>query len=393
MAGGGGIRATNSVSITPRRYISTVSGGQSIAHTAYIGWTKPVRVENAQPGHANRQKTNLHATEICGNFKQPKNKPAEPARPEQTKPITLHLPKEIVIPGGTSLSKNSPSVIKLDRSFRHTFDLTDSTTLASTQSALSASGGVSSETPRRRLVPKYFATGETVNGHNIQPMMQTANGTQVQAMRNATETAWIGEEPPRISILASDVDSPRIQRLIDEHPKIQLDRRPVRLPCSLQHQPATLAPYKAGVLPYNPEFLWVHMDPEYKYRAFVSLSPRSKKLYPHIPVVPPLRLEKEWNNDNLSRTRDMYAKQMGNPKVLKLECKQNGLFDADLLSTDRAERLLRERRRSKQIGMEKLLQEGRREFAAHKVRSMCKFVFVLAKLPEAKVVKHNSGDA
>jgi len=379
---GDGIRAAKAVSITPRRYISTVSGGQSIAHTAYIGWTKPVRVECRAAGHANRQKTNLQATQICGPLKQPsRQKPAAPAQPDWATRTTLHLPKENVVRGGTSLSKNAPSVLKLDRSFRHTFYPEDSTALASPQPASS-----SSETPRRRPVPKYFADNK------IQPMVLTANGAQLQPMsagRSSTEAAWIGDEPPRICVLEADVSSPRIQRLLDEHPKIALDRSPARLPCSLRHQPATLAPYKADVLPYNPEFLWVHMDPEYKYRSCVPLSPRSKK--GKVPVVPPLRQEKTWNSDNLSRTRDTYTKQMGNPKVLKLECTRNGLFDADLMSTDRAERLLREREHAKQMGMDRLLEEGRKEFAALKVRLLVHICSCALRLPTAPLVK--LGDA
>ena len=64
------------------------------------------------------------------------------------------------------------------------------------------------------------------------------------------------------------------------------------------------------------------------------------------------------------QSRSAYAKQNGNPKVMKLECNQNGLFDANLISVARAEVLWKERAHAKKAGMDKLLEEGRRELAA-----------------------------
>ena len=355
----GGIRATQPVSISPRRFISTVdAGGQ--AHQAYIGWTKPVRVLHRQAGYANRQKTELCATQICGPLKQTKDLVVVvPTYLDKTKPkVTLHLPKENVIRGGTSLTKNSPTVVKMDRSFRHTFYGNHGGPYASPRSTQDEG-----ET-QRRPVPRHF-TDQT-----IQPMVQSLDG-RAQSMLvelPSSDPPWIGDEAPRISLLETHVDSPRIQRLLDEHPNIELDRRPARLPCSLQPQTATLAPYKSNVVPYNPEFLWVHTDPNYKYRALVPLSPRSIRRNGAAPVIPSLRQEKMWNSDNLSRSRDLHAKQMGNPKVLKLECTQNGYFDANVISTSRAEFLYKQQQEAKKVGMDRLLDEGRKEFAALKVR-------------------------
>ena len=190
----GGIRGVNPVSITPRRFISTVEGGASVAHTAFIGWTKPVRVAHHSVSN-NRKKTELHATAICGPVKKPAISTVVSTY-EDTAPlnITLHKPKEAVIRDGTSLSKNSPSVIKLDRSFRHTFY--GAHVPYNTPSSTSASADADAETERLRPVPRYFTD------HKIQPLVQSPGG-QTQSMsveryNETAESAWIGEDVPRI---------------------------------------------------------------------------------------------------------------------------------------------------------------------------------------------------
>ena len=344
------VRAGKPVSITPRQYVSTVEGGASMAHTAYLGWSKPTRVVHHELGHANRRKTELTATQICGPLARPRERRDRllPTYADKDKPhVTLHLPKENVIRGGTSLSKNSPNVIKMDRSFQHTFFGSPRDSPFNTPRRDSASR---ENTPRRRPVPRHFS------------------GSEIERMTQSPRTAWIGEEVPRVQLQEAMVESPRMQRLLEGHPNIDLDRTPARLACSLHHQPATLGPYKAPVMPYNPDFLWVNTDPTYKYRSACPLSPRSRKINGDPPLIPPLQHEKTWDKGAVSRTRDIYSKQMGNPRVLKLECSQNGFFDPNVISNDRAEHLFKEREHAKKVGMDRLLEQGRKEFALLKAQ-------------------------
>jgi hypothetical protein len=270
------------------------------------------------PGSANRRKTDLHATSICGPLKQSQS--VRQTFVDQAPPKTsLHLPKEVVIIGGTSLSKNSPSVIKIDRSFRYTF-LEDNTI---PYSSPESTRGESDGEPPRRPVPRHFTDKKA-------PLMQTPRG-EAQSLSVDTRgsfLSFIGDDVPCLQMHVSQVASPRMQRLIDAHPKIQLDRTPTRIPCSLQRQPATLGPYRTDVLPYDPEFLWVNTDPDYKYRHAVKLSPRHKGKQP--PLIPALRQHKSWSHAPLAR----------------------------------AELQLKEREKAKKLGMDKLLEKGRRELTA-----------------------------
>lgn len=355
----GGIKGVNSVSITPRRFISTVEGGSNVAHTAYIGWTKPVRVVHHSAGYSNRKKTELHATAVCGPVKKPAHLTLVVPTYEDLVPlkIMLHKPKEAVISGGTSVSKNSPSVIKMDRSFRNTFYGAHYHNPLSTRASEEADAE-----PRRRPVPRYFTD------HKIQLPVQAPGGQSqslsVDRYNETAGSAWIGEDVPRIQLHESVVSSPRMQRLLNEHPNIHLDHRPARLPCSLQPQPATLRPYKTDVIPYNPEYLWVQTDPKYKYRTLIPLSPRRLKRNGPPPLIQSLRQSQSWDKDNVSPTRNSFTRQNGNPKVMKLECTQNGFFDSNLISNARAELRWKEREHAKKVGMDKLLEEGRRELAA-----------------------------
>ncbi len=358
------VRGGNPISITPRQYVSTVEGGASMAHTAYLGWSKPTRVVHHELGHANRRKTELKATQICGPVARPREQRDRlvPTYADKDKPhVTLHLPKENVIRGGTSLSKNSPNVIKMDRSFQHTFFGTPRDNPFNTPRRGS---GTQENTPRRRPVPRHFSDNPIE--HMKQSPRQTRQSLALNTVRS--DTAWIGDEVPRVQLHEAVVESPRIQRLLEGHPNIDLDHTPARLACSLHHQPATLGPYKAPVMPYNPDFLWVNTDPTYKYRSACPLSPRSRKINGDPPLIPPLRHEKIWDKDAVSRTRDIYSKQMGNPRVLKLECSQNGFFDPNVISNDRAEHLFKEREHAKKVGMDRLLEQGRKEFALLKAQ-------------------------
>jgi len=373
-----GIMAAHPVSITPRRYIATVEGGASVAHTAYIGWTKPARVSLASksPMANNRQKSDLSATAVCGKLTQPKLTVAMPTHDYKT---SLHLPKENVMQGGTSLTFFSPTVVKMDRSFRNTFEGAHQSPYASPRATRR---GVEGDSPSRRPIPRHFT--------DLKTLVISPGGQSQTLLVNAHETAWLGDEsPPRIQLHASSVQSPRMQRLIDMHPTIRLDRTPSRLPCSLQHQPATLGPYKTDIVPYNPEYLWVDTDPEYKFRAT-----RNKKRHGQPPVIASLRHEKEWARDNLAVSRDFYTRQMGIPKVGKLECTQNGYFDPNLISTARAELLFKERELSKKVGMDRLMEAARSEFATFKVCSFVLFVpqgFILSLEVSLSTILSKSG--
>ena len=353
-----GIRAARPVSIAPRRFISTVEGGPSLAHTAYIGWSKPVRVVQKLSTPHNRQKTELVATQVCGPLQRSRPRAASHAHPtkSQTK-ITLHLPKESVMQGGTSLSKNSPSVIKMDRSFRYTFESVQ-------HHDASASPRKEQATPRRQPVARHF--------------QQTAQ------QPSAGLPTWLSHNVERIRVQEAMVESPRMQRLIKEHPCMNLDCKPARLPCSVLPQKATLGAFATAPLPYNPEFLWLHTDPTYKYRSDVPLSPRSKKKYGPVPTIEPLRQQREWDADNVSHSRMTYCKQMGNPKVLKLECTQNGFFDASIVSTDQAELQIKKREHARKLGMEKMLEEGRRELSALMVSPIHPLSLILYLQPGVK---------
>ncbi len=288
-----GIRETKICSMSPRRFV---------------------------PGSANRRKTDLHATSICGPLKQSQSvKTVLPTFVHAPHKTSLHLPKEVVISGGTSLSRCSPSVIKIDRSFRYTF-LEDHTI---PYSSPESTRGESDGEPPRRPVPRHFTDKKA-------PLMQTPRG-ETQSLSVDTRgsfLSFIGDDVPCLQMHVSQVASPRMQRLIDEHPKIQLDRTPTRIPCSLQRQPATLGPYRTDVLPYDPELLWVNTDPDYKYRNAVKLSPRHKGKQP--PLIPALRQDKSWSHAPLAR----------------------------------AELQLKDREKAKKLGMNLLLEKGRRELTA-----------------------------
>ena len=363
-----GVRAAQPMSITPRRFVATVDGGASIAHTAYLGWSKPVAYCKTKAGTScTKQKTDLVAQQPCGPVHKsatgkteltrlPRQSPRVvlPTYVDPPPPTKLHLPRGSVMRGGSSLSKSSPTVVKLDRAFRHTFGSDASEALSPYRGA--GTGGGSKTRHMKMKIGDGNVPSRSRGGQTHSMLLTTAAGEKT--------AAWTASTAPRIQVHENDISSPRMHRLLQQHPSIHLDRTPARSHASLQPIKPTLGAYATPYWPYNPEFLWLNTDPSYKYRDEVQLSPRTLKQNGLPPTIHKLNQPNEWDKDNYAHSRDFVTKQHGNPRVRKLECTQSGFFDPHIVSTDREEWCLNKALEDKRLGFQDGMQKGRRELAA-----------------------------